>query len=267
MVKILTASGWSSPADHIYSQVKRMFEGDERIGEVIALHWQIESSFQKIEDFIDSREAKEVILDLSNQILRECKAHEPLLIISFSTGSLLVEEALTLVIKSHSIPPIRHLLLAPAINGSNWANVGSIAKVGVALLVGRGVMSDRVHILWKMLLGVAGVTLVKSLFSDETILDSLRKKFEDLVLHPARIPRFILMGKKDVVVRDVPTNLSESTYYLGDYTHSEVGSLEEEDLKQVYSETLPKVGENSAELSKLEIINRILFLYGSLVET
>ncbi len=255
MICIRTVSGLFTPSKQIFESVKTLFENDPQIDSIKPLEWQTEGSFRQLQDFLDSREVREIVLNLSMKLTKEFDNCNKIVIISASAGSLLIEEALSLLTDLFQESKVIHIMFAPAINGSNWATLGKLAKYGLMLLLTKGLLSG--HQLGRLFFGIMGVKVLGSLSPwRETLLDHLQKSIHELNLQPADIGRHIVLGTRDIVVRDIPLLLPRSAYYKGNYTHSEVTDLSTLDLNQVYS-----ILETGEKVTKKEIVRRAV--YGS----
>ncbi len=258
MVLTLTASGWGQNGTHFRDEVNAAVSTlcDSMI--IKSLDWHsTQSVFQKLADFVDTTEASITVQRVAERILDAICDHPQIsartIVVSFSAGSLLVEEALAL------FPPgglalegtqLQHLMLAPAVGGSIWAKLG-IAVRSLLVENSRDNASERKR----------GQRILKKRIKDDggnmkndTIMHRIDSRLTTKQGGFASIERTVLLGQKDGIVRSLPAEMDIKTTYTGDYYHTEVGSLQEQALGQIFT----CAGNNNRTASKAEILASIV---------
>ncbi len=260
-MRVLCASAWGQPSSDFRKNVEMVLSATElpKTISVASISWQQDATIsQKLTDLLDLRHYEDIVAEVVKQIqpiIQETIAqYEPLVFFSYSTGSVLVEDALKVLdtMNGH-LPKIYHFMLAPAINGSHLAGIAQktlpLLSTAATLLISQTAEKEikkgvyLLGTLFTLLLGLKKDTLLHEL-AEKIIID------EEVV----RARRYILYSDNDGVVNPPERAVFPDArlFYNHGLTHQMIGDLSPESLEQIF------VDETQQSATKKELITLFL---------
>ncbi len=248
MTRVLTSAGFGVKRKNFNDQVKKFLD----FKEVYSLGAdEIAIVPKKIQDLFDMRKTERITKDLVLELTHHLNEDNKIVIISHSMGSYTVELALTHMISEMGNflkkCDVKHVMFAPALNGSKYANMAKIAFTGLGILtiflpIPGKIKGLKIPFWW--LLG-----------NKDRVLNELGDNDTSFITDYFKINRYISYSNDEKLLRHVTYDIPNSEYYVSNYSHHQLGQFNEFSKQQVYVELYPKKGRY---VSKQDLIHRLV---------
>lgn len=200
--------------------------------------WEEGNALDVLEDMVSNRKLEPLIHEtvdtLAEAFAYAIEHSQNVAIVSFSTGSLLVELALKFFTDNY-VPEIRHLMLAPAINGGHIITLAKFVQPLVIAKLTNDLVKSKNHPFLKILVGAFAAKNFVDWVQNKDLIGGLFQGIaNDEFNSGLNILRFVLYSKDDNIVK-INHKIPNAVYFsISGIGHSQVGSFGQEELERVY---------------------------------
>ncbi|MHA2503926.1 MAG: hypothetical protein ACXAE3_13785 [Candidatus Kariarchaeaceae archaeon] len=254
---IITVSGLGVSKDEFANLVTLLVGESQNINYI---KWQIDKGPQSLVDLLDTRDGKKVIVNVAEQLVdllqKAAADHQKVTIISQREGSRIIEEALSMVKGLENLQvSLKHIMLAPDIEGSDWSSVGKYATAAaVAGLAGLALAATRNKKgLATAMLGIIGSAVIAN---KETVSDRLNVESSEESPKFVNMDRHIFINPEHEHYDQISKVMHNAKFYKGVHDPDKISSLDPLDVDLVYRyQKWRKAQEKSMENILLDLMN------------